>query len=53
MKLVAENRWMNLKNMGSKVIVTENPDEHVLLEQTKPEGYKVLTIEEMILENLA
>lgn len=50
--LVAQKRWVNAKNMGCKTLVTENPDEHVLLIKTAPKGYKVLTIEEMILENL-
>lgn len=52
MALVATNRWKNAKNMNCKVLVTENPDEHILLAKTAPEGYKVITIEEMILENL-
>ena len=52
MRLVAEGRWLNAENMGCHVLVTENPDEHVLLKETAPKGYKVITIEEMILENL-
>ena len=52
MTLVAENRWVNAKNMDCHTLVTENPDEHVLLSKTAPKGYKVITIEEMILENL-
>jgi Fe-S oxidoreductase len=52
MALVAEKRWVNAINMGCRVLVTENPDEHVLLAKTAPKGYKVITIEEMILENL-
>ena len=52
MKLVAKNRWVNALNMGCHTIVTQNPDEHVLLKETAPEGCKVITIEEMILENL-
>ncbi|MBR0295099.1 MAG: (Fe-S)-binding protein [Bacilli bacterium] len=53
MKLVAKNRWMNAMNMGCKTLVTENPDEHVLLKENVPEGYKVITVEEMVLDNLA
>ena len=52
MVLVAQNRWVNAKNMNCHTLVTENPDEHVLLAKTAPKGYKVITIEEMILENL-
>ena len=52
MVAVAENRWVNAKNMNCHTLVTENPDEHVLLAKTAPEGYKVITVEEMILENL-
>ena len=52
MVLVAEGRWLNAKNMDCHTLVTENPDEHVLLKQTAPKDYKVITIEEMILENL-
>lgn len=52
MKLVAKNRWVNALNMGCHTIVTQNPDEHVLLKETAPEGCQVITIEEMILENL-
>ena len=52
MLLVAQNRWVNAKNMNCHTLVTENPDEHVLLAKTAPEGYKVITVEEMILENL-
>lgn len=49
---VALNRWINAKNMDCKTLVTENPDEYELLKQTCPDGYRVLSIEEMILENL-
>lgn len=52
MALVAKNRWFNAINMGCTTLVTENPDEHVLLKDNAPKGYRVITIEEMILENL-
>ena len=48
---VARVRWTNAKNMECKTLVTMNPDEHVLLKATAPEGYRVLSLEEMILEN--
>lgn len=48
---VAKVRWGNAINMGCKTLVTMNPDEHVLLKLTTPEGYRVLTLEEMLLEN--
>ncbi len=49
---VAKTRWTDAANMGSKTLVTENPAEYELLKATCPEGYKVLSIEEMLLENL-
>lgn len=49
---VAKDRWTNAKNMGCKTLVTENPAEYVLLKENAPEGYCVLSVEEMILENL-
>ena len=48
---VAKNRWVNAINMGCKTLVTMNPDEHVLLKATAPSGYRVLSLEEMLLEN--
>lgn len=52
MTQVAEDRWFNAKNMDCKTIVTENPDEYVALKATCPEGYRVISVEEMILENM-
>ena len=49
---VAKVRWGNAVNMGCHTLVTVNPDEHVLLGLTAPKGYRVITIEEMILENM-
>ena len=49
---VAKDRWTNAKNMGCKTVVTENPAEYVALKETCPDGYRVITIEEMILENM-
>ncbi len=52
MKQVAKDRWFNAKNMDCKTIVTENPAEYVALKATCPEGYRVVSVEEMILENM-
>lgn len=52
MTKVAIDRWTNAKNMDCKIIVTENPAEYVALKATCPESYLVMTIEEMILENI-
>lgn len=52
MTQVAKDRWFNAKNMDCKTVVTENPAEYVALKATCPEGYRVISIEEMILENL-
>lgn len=52
MEGVARNRWINARNMDCTTLVTENPAEYVLLRATAPEGYRVLTVEDMLLENL-
>ncbi len=52
MKQVAEDRWFNAKNMDCKTVVTENPAEYVALKATVPCGYRVVSVEEMLLENL-
>ena len=49
---VAKDRWTNAINMECKTVVTENPSEYEALKNTKPEGYRLLSVEEMILENL-
>ena len=49
---VAENRLRDAKNMGVTTLVTENPAEYVALKAGAPEGICVISIEEMILENL-
>lgn len=51
-KRVAQDRWVNAINMGCKTVVTENPAEYELLKSTCPEGYRVITVEEMIAENV-
>ena len=52
MEKVAKDRWKNAKNMGCKTLVTENPAEYVMLKRTTPDGYRVISAEEMILENI-
>jgi Fe-S oxidoreductase len=52
-KTVALNRWDNVEGMECTTVVTENPAEYEMLKATCPEGKTVLSIEEMILENLA
>ena len=49
---VAKDRWTNAINMDCKTVVTVNPSEYEALMATAPEGYSVLSVEEMILENL-
>ncbi len=52
MQKVAQLRWDNAINMGLYTIVTESPSEYVALKSTAPEGYTVLSVEEMLLENM-
>ena len=52
MTQVAKDRWINAKNMDCKTIVTENPAEYVVLKATCPDGYRVISVEEMIMENM-
>ena len=52
MTQVAKDRWFNAKNMDCKTLVTENPAEYVALKATCPDGYRVISVEEMILENM-
>ncbi len=52
MTQVAKDRWFNAKNMDCKTVVTENPAEYVALKATCPDGYRVISVEEMILENM-
>lgn len=51
-KKVAEDRWVNAKNSDCHTLVTENPAEYEALKRTKPDGYEVKTIEQIIAENL-
>ena len=52
MEQVAKDRWFNAKNMDCKTIVTETPAEYVALKATAPQGYRVISVEEMLLENM-
>ncbi len=52
MKKVALDRWQNAVNMDCRTLVTENPDEYVALKSSCPDGYRVITVEEMLLENM-
>lgn len=49
---VALQRWENALNMECRTLVTESPAEYVSLKASCPEGCDVLSIEEMLLENL-
>ena len=49
---VALDRWTNAINMDCKTIVTENPAEYVCLKESVPNGCRVITVEQMIEENL-
>ena len=51
-KRVAEDRWINAKNMNTKILVTESPAEYVMLKKTKPSGIELLTLEEAVLKCL-
>ncbi len=48
---VAKIRWQDAKNMDCHTLVTENPAEYEMLKLTQPEGYNVITLEMMLLEN--
>jgi len=52
MKTVALNRFEEAKRMDCKVIVTEQPAEYEILKANLKEGVRVVSIEEMLLENV-
>ena len=52
MKKVALDRWQNAVNMDCRTLVTENPDEYIALKLSCPDGYRVIIVEEMLLENM-
>ena len=49
---VGMKRWENAHGMDCKTLVTESPAEYVCLKATCPEGCSVLSVEEMLLQNL-
>lgn len=51
-KRVARDRWFNAKCMDCKTLVTENPAEYEMLKANCENGFRVISIEEMILENI-
>ncbi len=52
MKMVAQNRWINAKNVNAEILVTESPAEYVLLSETKPENIELMKLEEAVLKCL-
>ena len=49
---VAQNRWINAKNVDAKTVVTTSPAEYIMLSKTKPEGVELVTLEEAVLKCL-
>ncbi len=53
MKIMAHRRLVDAKNMSVTTLVTESPSEQTILkENTEVTGVRVISVEEMILENL-
>ena len=52
MQKVAKDRWINAANMDCRTVVTENPSEYEALRASAPQGFRVISVEEMILENM-
>ncbi len=52
MKKVGENRWINAKNIGAKILVTASPAEYIILSKTKPQDIEILKLEEAVLRCL-
>ena len=52
MKLVARDRWINARNMDCTTLVTESVGEYKALLASAPEGSRVVTVEQMLLENM-
>lgn len=48
MERVAADRWINAKNVGAKILVTESPADYAMLAKTKPAGLDLVTLEEAI-----
>lgn len=51
-KAVAKTRWEEAERMNCTTFVTENPAEYEMLKATTPKGKRVITIENMIMENM-
>lgn len=49
---VAENRWINAKNVDANILVTSSTPDFVMLSKTKPEGIELMKIEEVVAECL-
>lgn len=49
---VASDRWINARNMNTRILVTASPAEYVMLKKTKPEGVELKKIEEVVAECL-
>ncbi len=49
---VAENRWINAKNVDAAIVVTASPAEYEMLSATKPEGIELMKLEEAVLKCL-
>lgn len=52
MTKVAVRRWEEALRVGASTLVAANPDDYVALNAVKPQGTRVLTIEEVVLESL-
>lgn len=52
MREVACRRLENAKNVGAETIVTECPSEYEQLREVKDKAIRIISAEEMILENL-
>ncbi len=52
MKLVAENRWENAKNIGATTVVTACPAEYAMLASTNDGSVELITIEEAVAQCL-
>ncbi len=49
---MARRRWAQAQAAGCRTLVTESPDEYVLLRDNAPENCRAITTEEMVAENL-
>ena len=52
MKTIAQNRWINAKNIGATTVVTASPSEYYLLNATNDGSVELITIEEAVLKCL-